>query len=91
MGNEWKYGCYGTHGPIDTWQGKRNRETCEECKQRELDRAIRDMIISSAVDVSKLRHEPPYPLIWDENFNFIAHIAKKWLPEKKEPVINETL
>lgn len=40
---------------------------------RRQDSIIREMLESSAVDISKLKNDPPYPLVWDKDFNFIGH------------------
>lgn len=37
------------------------------------DSLIRELMKSSAVDISKLDNDPPYPLVWDKDFNFIGH------------------
>lgn len=34
---------------------------------------IRELIENSTVDLSKLKNDPPYPLVWDKDLNFIGH------------------
>lgn len=41
------------------------------------DLLLRQLLESTAIDFSKLDNDPPYPLIWDEDFNFIGHKAMK--------------
>lgn len=48
--------------------------TCNHSERiKREDCLLRDIIISSAVDVSKIKNDPPYPLVWDKDFNFIGH------------------
>lgn len=46
------------------------------CRQKKLEKEdilLRDFLNSSVVDVSKIDHGPPYPLVWDKDFNFVGH------------------
>ena len=54
------------------------------------DLILRDLIMSSVVDVSKIDHGPPYPLVWDKDFNFIGHkvfedAENSYQPERLNP------
>lgn len=51
---------------------------------------LRDLIMSSAVDISKIDNNYPYPLVWDKNLNFIGHICfedieSSYQPERLNP------
>ena len=53
------------------------------------DKLLRDLIMSSCVDVSKIDNEPPYPLVWDKDLNFIGHLcfqddSYSFQPERSE-------
>jgi hypothetical protein len=45
---------------------------CPERSKRE-DSLVRDIMKSSAMDISKIDNDPPYPLVWDKELNFIGH------------------
>lgn len=50
---------------------------CNDCNQPERskreDSLIREMMESSKVDISKLENKQPYPLVWDQDMNFVGH------------------
>jgi hypothetical protein len=47
------------------------------------DSLIREIMKSSAADFSKLDNDPPYPLVWDKDLNFIGHKIIKELQESE--------
>jgi hypothetical protein len=52
--------------------------------KQQLDDLLRKMIEDSAIDISKIDNDPPYPLIWDKDFNFIGHKVLEQIKDKNE-------
>ena len=54
------------------------------------DLELRNLILSSVVDMSKIDRGPPYPLVWDKDLNFIGHkcfedTENSYQPERLNP------